>query len=138
MNNPLVKPVALVRCLKRVYPPGSNQLIYMVLALSSVVILITLVACQPQIIEVEKPVTRVVEIPVEIIVTQVVEKVVTRLVEQTSLSEDSLVPTETRSPINNRIVSNQRCYSRVSLCLRWSSVGPTRHRWRSGIDLDSN
>ena len=100
MNNPLVKPVALVRCLKRVYPPGSNQLIYMVLALSSIVMLITLVACQPQIIEVEKPVTRVVEIPVEIIVTQVVEKVVTRLVEQTSLSEDSLVPTETRSPTN--------------------------------------
>lgn len=54
-----------------------------VLALCSIAILITVVACQPQIIEVEKPVTRIVEIPIEVVVEKPVEVAVTRIVEKT-------------------------------------------------------
>ena len=69
--------------LKRVYQPGINRLNRGACVLGSVLMLITLVACRPQIIEVEKPVTRIVEIPVDVVVEKPVEVAVTRIVEKT-------------------------------------------------------
>lgn len=81
MNHSLGNLVPLVSGLKRAHQPRFYRLTHRACALGSIAILITVVACRPQIIEVEKPVTRIVEMPVERIVTQVVERVVTRLVE---------------------------------------------------------
>ncbi len=60
----------------------------------------TLVASRPQIIEVEKPVTRIVEVPVQIVVTEVVEKVVTREMEPTTVAKVSPEPRETQMSID--------------------------------------
>ena len=62
--------------------PERNWLIPVKTALLGAVILLILPACQPQIIEVDRPVTRVVEIPVEIVVERPVEVAVTRIVEK--------------------------------------------------------
>ena len=65
--------------------PEKSWLIQLRMALLCAATLVTLPACQPQIIEVDRPVTRVVEKPVEIAVTRIVEKPVgvevTRVVE---------------------------------------------------------
>ena len=65
--------------------PEKSWLIQFRMALLCAATLVTLPACQPQIIEVDRPVTRVVEKPVEIAVTRIVEKPVeaevTRVVE---------------------------------------------------------
>ena len=81
MNYFLENLVPLGNALRRAHQPGVDRLPDSAVALGIIGVLITMVACRPQIIEVEKPVTRIVEIPVEKIVTQVVERVVTRLVE---------------------------------------------------------
>ena len=92
VNTPRKSLIELIRRLQRMHTSGSNGLICQGLVLSSIAILTTVVACRPQIMEVEKPVTRIVEMPVEILVTQVVEKVVTRLVEATGASEKTPSP----------------------------------------------
>ena len=75
--------IELVRWLQRMHTPGSNGLPRWGLALCSIAILITVVACQPQIIEVQNPVTRIVEIPIEVVVEKPVEVAVTHIVEKT-------------------------------------------------------
>ena len=59
---------------------------FAILGLCIALVLLCLPACQPQVVEVEMPVTRVVEKPVEKIVTRLVERpvetIVTRVVER--------------------------------------------------------
>lgn len=100
MNNSLRNILPLLRDLKRVYQPGINRLTHRDCTIGSVLMLITLVACRPQIIEVEKPVTRIVEIPVQIVVTEVVEKFVPSQIEPTSVAKDGPLPRETQMSIN--------------------------------------
>ena len=79
-------PIQRVRPLTHRYPPASNRLLQIIAALLGAAMLAILPACQPEAIDVETPVSRVVEKPVEVVVTRVVEKpvevVVTRVVEK--------------------------------------------------------
>ena len=70
------------RFLKQGYPPGSSRPTRVAIALLGAFAFVVLAACQPQTIEVEIPVTRIVEIPVEIVVEKPVEVVATRVVEK--------------------------------------------------------
>ena len=79
-------PIQRVRPQTHRYPPASNRLLQIIAALLGAAMLAILPACQPDAIDVETPVSRVVEKPVEVVVTRVVEKpvevVVTRVVEK--------------------------------------------------------
>ena len=79
-------PIQRVRPLTHRYPPASNRLLQIIAALLGAAMLALLPACQPEAIDVETPVSRVIEKPVEVVVTRVVEKpvevVVTRVVEK--------------------------------------------------------
>ena len=86
MNISLENPIRPTQSLKHVYPHARNWLRYVLAPLLSAATLVILASCQPQVIELDKPVTRLVEKPVEVVVTRVVEEpvevVVTRVVEQ--------------------------------------------------------
>ena len=86
MNISLENPIRPTQSLKHVYPHARNWLPYVLAPLLSAATLVILASCQPQVIELDKPVTRLVEKPVEVVVTRVVEQpvevVVTRLVEK--------------------------------------------------------
>ena len=86
MNISLENPIRPTQSLKHVYPHARNWLLYVLAPLLSAATLVILASCQPQVIELDKPVTRLVEKPVEVVVTRVVEQpvevVVTRVVEK--------------------------------------------------------
>ena len=82
MNRIQRYPYKLGRSLKQVNPLGSNRLTHVAAALSSAAVFAVLAACQPQTIEVEIPVTRIVEVPVETVVEKPVEVIATRVVEK--------------------------------------------------------
>ena len=66
----------------RAHRPAKDWLFHFKAALLGAAMLLSLPACQPQIIEVDRPVTRVVEIPVEVVVEKPVEVAVTRIIEK--------------------------------------------------------
>ena len=82
MNRIPRNPSKLGRFLKQGYPPASNRLTRVAAALLGAALFMVLAACQPQTIEVEIPVTRIVEVPVETVVEKPVEVQVTRVVEK--------------------------------------------------------
>ena len=81
MTRPSGNPSQPLRSLNDRYPPASNWLIHGKAALLSSALLLILAGCQVRTMEVEKPVTRIVEVPVEIVVERPVEVAVTRVVE---------------------------------------------------------
>ena len=83
MNIPIVYRIRPVGFFRRGNPPTSNWLTHITVALLGGVIVAILAACQPRIIQVDKPVTRIVEVPVQVVVERPVEVAVKHIVEKT-------------------------------------------------------